>query len=318
MTRLVDGAADTIDLETSANTTITTVSIVDEEIVTIDAADGTQTYTNFTTTDMTSLVVTGDNAVDVGTSSGTSVATVDASAMTAAFTGVFSAAIVAMTVSAPAAFAGTITTGSGADTVTGSSGNDNITTNNGADVITMGTGNDTVDAGGANDTIIGSTTGTNGITGGNGSDTMTGGSVVDTYVQTTTSSTAPSSISMAGATVAVGDSMTFANGVDIITNFSTTVGAAGATDDIINLVSTGVPTTLIGKTVTDVGGTDSYFGSGAWDANAKTFTFSADGIGADMFVADVTNGTNDGVAAFTGGIVLIGVDSDNAVAGQFT
>ena len=147
---------------------------------------------------------------------------------------------------------------------------------------------------------------------------MTGGSVVDTYVQTTTSSTAPSSISMAGATVAVGDSMTFANGVDIITNFSTTVGAAGATDDVINLGSTGVPTTLIGKTVTDVGGTDSYFGSGAWDANAKTFTFSADGIGADMFVADVTNGTNDGVAAFTGGFVLIGVDSDNVVAGQFT
>ena len=318
MARLVDGLTDTIDIETNASTTQATLSIVNEEIVTLDAADGALTLTNFTTTDMTSLVVTGDNAVDVGTSSGVNVATVDASAMTATFAGVFSASIVAMTVKAPATFAGTITTGSGADTVTGSTGDDNFTTGNGADVITMGTGNDTVNAGGANDTIIGSTSGTNAITGGNGSDTMTGGTAVDTYVQTTVTSTAPSSISMAAAIVAIGDSMTFANGVDIITNFSTTVGAAGATDDVINMVSTTLPTTLIGKTVSDVGTTDSYYASGAWDANAKTFTISGSGVGADTFVADVTNSANDGVAAFTGGIVLIGVDFDNLVAGQFT
>jgi hypothetical protein len=318
MTRLVDGAADTIDLETSANTTITTVAIANEEIVTVDAADGTHTYTNFTTTDMTSLVATGDNAVNVGTSSGTNTATVDASAMTANFSGDFSASIVAMTMSTSTT-GGTVVSGSGADTVTGTAGADNITTNNGSDVITSGTGNDVIDAGGSHDTIIGSTTGTNTITGGAGGDTMTGGSAVDTYVASSTTSVTPSAISMAGATIAIGDSVTFANGVDLITNFQATTGSMAATDDILNITDAvaGIPTTLIGKTVTDVGGSDTYMGNGAWDANAKTFTFSADSIGADMLFAEVLNGTNDGIAAFTGVIILEDVKFSDLHASNF-
>jgi len=310
MSRLVDGATDTIDLETSATQTVTTVSIVNEEIVTVDAADGSLTLTNFTTTDMTSLVATGDNAVAVGTSSGTKVATVDASAMTATFSGDFAASIVAMTVKAPAAFAGTITSGSGADTVTGSSGDDNLTTNNGSDIINSGTGNDVIDAGGSHDTIVGSSTGTNGITGGSGGDTMTGGTAVDTYVLSSLTSVTPSAISFASTIVAIGDSITFANGVDVITNYSTTTGAgAGATDDILNITDarSGVPTTLIGTTVSDVGATDTFMANGAWDASAKTFTISADSIGADMLFAEIIDGTNDGIAAFTGSVILQGV-----------
>jgi len=59
--------------------------------------------------------------------------------------------------------------------------------------------------------------------------------------------------------------------------------------------------------VSDVGGSDTYMANGAWDATAKTFTISADSIGADMLFAEVINSTNDGIAAFTGSVILQGV-----------
>jgi hypothetical protein len=108
--------------------------------------------------------------------------------------------------------------------------------------------------------------------------------------------------------------------VDLITNFQATTGSMAATDDILNITDAvaGIPTTLIGKTVTDVtGANDTMMANGAWDANAKTFTFSADSIGADMLFAEVLNGTNDGIAAFTGVIILEDVKFSDLHASNF-
>jgi large exoprotein involved in heme utilization and adhesion len=288
-----------------------------EEIITIDAADGALTISggaaSFQNQDMTSLTATGDNAVNLGTSTGVSIATIDASAMTATFQMVASSSVVAMTVSGPATAAGTITTGAGADTVTGGSGGDNFTTGNGADVITLGAGGDTVNSGAGNDTIT-NASGTGAITGGIGADSMTGGTGVETYVQALTDSVAPSSFSIAAGIagqLAAGDSLTFANGVDIITSFTGTV-----TVDRIDGTNTTLPTTAIGQ-ATVLGNNlanaanDNLFVSGAWDATAKTFTFTADGLGADTLYIDATDGAVENISTHTGLIILKGFDSDN-------
>jgi len=315
--RLVDGTTDTLDIETTAAQTIADISVVHEETITIDAADGAFTIsTAFTNTDMTSLTASGDNAVDLGTSTGVSIATVDASAMTAQFTAVMATSVVAMTVTGPATAAGIITTGAGADTVTGGSGGDNFTTGNGADVVSLGAGNDTVNAGAGNDTIT-NTSGTGAITGGIGSDTFTGGTGVETYVQGFAVSTAPTAFSIAagiGGAIAAGDSLTFGNGVDVINSFGTT------TDDIINVAAnvgaTLATSALAGRNANDLAAADDIqFLSGAWDAAAQTFTITNNGLGADTLILDIDNGAaSDNISTSQGLTVLVGVDSDNLAA----
>jgi Ca2+-binding RTX toxin-like protein len=320
-TRLVDGTADTLEIEITAGQGVTettaNVSMVHEEIISIDSALGAFTITTaFTNTDMTSLTAAGDNAVDLGTSTGVSIATVDASAMTAQFTMVAATSVVAMTVKGPATAAGIITSGAGADDVTGGSGGDNFTTGNGADVVNLGGGNDTVNTGAGNDTIT-NTSGTGAITGGIGADTFTGGTGVETYVQTFTSSVAPSAFSIANGIagqIQAGDSLTFANGVDIINSFGTT------TDDILNISAVAAATAATsalgavgGRNADDLAAADDVqFLSGAWDATAKTFTITNDGLGADTLVLDIDHGqASDNISTSAGLTVLVGVDSDN-------
>jgi hypothetical protein len=327
--RLVNGTADTLEiditsgqgvLETTANVTMN-----NEEIITVDAANGAFTITTaFNNADMTSLTATGDNAVDLGTSTSVKIATVDASAMTAAFTMVAATSVVAMTATGPATAAGTITTGAGADIVTGGSAGDNFTTGNGADVVSLGGGNDTVNTGAGNDTIT-NTSGTGAITGGIGSDTFTGGTGVETYVLNFTSSTAPTAFSIAagiGGAIAAGDSLTFANGADVINGFGTT------TDDILNLASittATAATSALGLTGNDLSAAtsadDNQFLSGAWDATAKTFTITNNGLGADTLILDVDEtvgaGAGKDISLSSGMTVLVGVDSDNLAAANF-
>jgi len=151
------------------------------------AKSGTFTATNFTSTDMTSLTVSGDDAVNIGTSSGTKVATVDVSGLDAAFTGVFAASTVAMTVTGNSGTnAGilTITTGSGNDTITGGNAADVITTAGaGNDIIAGGNGNDAITLGTGSDTVVFESTGAknddDAITGFSGGTLTSGGDVLD-------------------------------------------------------------------------------------------------------------------------------------------
>ena len=171
--RLVDGSADSLNIYATAANTATTLTVDDEETLTFDASDGGIAITNFNAEDATSITISGDNAVDLGTYAATTanLATFDASGMTGAVAAslVAGASTVAMTVTGNAA-----TTYTGVLTVTTGNGNDTITGGNGADVLTAGAGNDTIVGGAGADTI----------TGGAGADTITGGGGVDIFVFT--------------------------------------------------------------------------------------------------------------------------------------
>jgi hypothetical protein len=172
LTRLADTATNSLAISTRAARTLATLAIADEETVTINSARGALALTDFTTTDLVTLTVSGTAAVDVGTSSGAAVATVDVSGLNAAFTGIFSASIAAMTVTGngtETAGALTITTGAGNDTINGGRGNDVIVAGGGNDVIRGGRGTDAITVGTGSDTLRFEATGAV-----NGLDTVTG------------------------------------------------------------------------------------------------------------------------------------------------
>jgi Ca2+-binding RTX toxin-like protein len=340
--RLTDGLTDSITFKSTGTVSMTgSLGLGGEETINLDSADGAITLaTGLTSTSTKTIVATGDNAIDVSVADGVNIASVDVSAMTAAFTGEFQASIVPMTVTgSTAAHILDVNTGAGADTVTGSTAGDTIDLNNGNDTANGNAGDDTINGNGGADTIngdagddtidggagadtISSGSGTDGITGGLGSDAMTGGTGVETYVQAATASTAPTAKSTAdGANFAAGDTLTFANGVDVITGFTTTAGSyVAATDDVLNVTTTTLPTTLIGETESDLSaGTEHFVASGAWDATSKTFTMTSDGLGPDtLFVKGINGGVNDDIMTNTSTVVLTGVDTDNLHASQFT
>jgi len=220
--RLVDGSANSLNIYATAANAATTLTVDDEETLTFDGSDGTITITNFNAEDATSITVSGDNAINLGTYAATtaSLATFDASGMTAAAgaTLVASASTAAMTVTGNASTAYTgslvITTGNANDTVTGGNGADTITTGAGADTIVGGAGADI-------------------ITAGEGQDTITGGGGVDIFTFTDT----PTSI---------------ASSVDTITDF--TVNSTNTSDDRIAIDilggTAGLDATAIHETTT--------------------------------------------------------------------
>ena len=188
VTRAVDGTTDAITVASSAASAAGTLSIADEETATFNSADGAIDYTAVTGTDMTSLVLTGDNTIDLGTITAAALATVDATGMAATANGNFVAnmgsSAVAMTVTSNAATSHTgilnITTGTGNDTVTGTNNNDTINGGAGNDTINGGGGVDTIDGGTGADVINGGA-GADEITGGAGADTLTGAAAADDF-----------------------------------------------------------------------------------------------------------------------------------------
>jgi Ca2+-binding RTX toxin-like protein len=322
-----------------------------EETITIDSNNGSIVLDSnndgvgLTSTSTKTIIVTGDNAVDLGVADGVNIASVDASANTGAFTAEFDASIVPLTVTGPTlAHVLNVNTGAGADTVIGSAGNDvidlnngndtasgnagndTINGNNGADTLNGGAGDDTLNGGAGNDTIS-SGAGTDGVDGGTGADAFTGGTGVETYAQVLTGpSVAPTAKTTAdGGNFAAGDTLTFGNGVDVITGFSTTTGAGAtaASDDIIAANGAGgaLPTTLIGVAENDLtAGTVNMIVSGAWDAASSTFTMTSDDLGPDSLFLSAANatGTSDDIMSNTNIIILVGAGTEDLVAAQFS
>jgi len=205
--RLTDGASNSLSIVATAGAALTTsFTAQDEETITIDSSDGTVALTSLVATDLTTLVINGDNNVTItAAGSSASVASVTNNLTgTATFTATLSAGTVANTVSIAGSSTGTstITTGSGADTVTAGSGALSATTGEGADTINGGSGADTIVSGGGADSI----------TAGGGIDAITGGGGNDTIVLT--------------ETTAVADVLVMtATGLDNVTGFA--YGAAG-------------------------------------------------------------------------------------------
>ncbi len=207
ITRGTDTAADALTVKLSATSSgTTTLTAVDEETITFDAGGTTSGVTHTlsiapdstTASDLTTIVVTGAKAIDLGTlpTTATAVASIDASAHTGTSFAVNAGfSTIAMTVkggtgvgSSVSATVNTITTGSGADNVTGGEYIDSITLGIGADTASGGGGNDTIlgeagndvlTGGAGNDSVVGDI-GNDNISGGDGLDTLSGGAGSDT------------------------------------------------------------------------------------------------------------------------------------------
>ena len=164
--RQTDGTANALTIVSSVASAAGSIAANDEETLTFDSSAGAMDYTAVSATDMTTLVVKGDEQMDLGTLTGTILASVDATGLedsdgaNADFIFDMSSSTVNMTVTGNASSTHggdmQITTGSGADTITGTkqvdtidagAGADNVSGGAGADVITGGTGDDTLTGG---------------------------------------------------------------------------------------------------------------------------------------------------------------------------
>ena len=183
-TRLVDSSADSLTVvaltdvvDGGGDNTVVTVN--NEETLTLNSADGDLELKTLNAADLTTLTLTGDNAIviDDAIVGSTELATINASGVTGteAITINASASTVALTFTGSTTTGTTtITTGSGADIVTAGAATAvlNATTGTGNDSITGNAGADIIDGGSGIDTIIGGE-GTDSITGGGGSDVIT-------------------------------------------------------------------------------------------------------------------------------------------------
>ena len=161
--------------------------------------------------------------------------------------------------------ADSVTAGAGADSVTGGAGDDTLSGGDGADTVTAGAGADSVTGGAGNDTL----------NGGTGNDTLTGAAGSDTYIQNADSlSTVASAISGIDADISDGAAVwTFANGVDIVTDFT------GGADEILASTATVAATNKVVGAVVNATAVvaGNYYVIGTWDGDAATFTYASDG-----------------------------------------
>jgi hypothetical protein len=168
VSRGTDTAADALTINLTATTDGTaTITADDEETLTINSAGTTSGVTHtvsLTDGDLTKLVVTGNNALAMGTLTSTAVASIDASLHTGLTFQVDAAAsTAALTIKSsagsPSVAGGTV------NTIVGGTKSDSITGGLYADNLTGGLGNDTIVGGGGNDVVLG----------GNGNDVITAG-----------------------------------------------------------------------------------------------------------------------------------------------
>jgi len=284
--------------------------------MTADAGNVTLTTLTLTDTDSTALVVSaasGQTAqIDTlaGTSNLTTITASGAGTISLFSAGTSSAVIGDTVVNASATtgnftldLAGTLATNNVSVTLgnAGSAKVNTVLTGAGADVITGGSGNDTVDAGAGADVVVGGS-GNDGITGGADADNLTGGAGADVFVQTTTSSV-DSTANTLGATYG-GSTLTFGDGVDIITDF------VSGTDDLSTTIA-GAVTELVNATV--VGNltiNTNYFAKGTFANGVFTFDSTVTASTANvavLVVADAAGGQS--IAAEDSVVILTGIAS---------
>jgi Ca2+-binding RTX toxin-like protein len=284
--RLVDGSANSLNVYATAANTATTLTVDDEETLTFDVSDATLTITNFNAEDATSITVSGDNAINLGTYAATTanLATFDASGMTSAANASLTAtaSTVAMTVTGNASTAYT-----GVLTVSTGNGNDTITGGNGADVLTAGAGNDTITGGAGADTI----------TGGAGADTITGGAGVDIFVFTQPSAQANSIDTIKDFTANSTNTSDDRIRIDLITGANTDATSMHEENSGGEVLDDGDVYVLTGDSYIDVSGNAAADKTAILAAGGGLTISSADGVEAlAIFKADTDgDGTADEV-----------------------
>jgi Ca2+-binding RTX toxin-like protein len=147
------------------------------------------------------------------------------------------------------------------------------------------------------DYIVGSAA-ANTITGGSGADVLTGGAGADVFVVAAANSVAASGTTFAGGTVANADTITFGNGVDVITDFTS------GTDKLSGLYAAALPASLIGQTTGDLAAAAAYQARGTFTASTGAFVFGA--AGPDTLVVFGGAGIQDALSSNTTMLVLLG------------
>ena len=201
-----------------------------------------------------------------------------------------------------------LTTALGAATVLATA---SVTGGAGSDVITGGSSGDTISGGAGNDTINGGA-GADSLTGGLGADVLTGGTgvTVDTFVFNSGDGVAATTVAANGSTI------TFANGVDTITDFgsvgngtSATLGAdisifngtsidgtafvAGDYDATAGKVNNAIA--IFNDATSDAAGL--YYLQGSWNSSAKVFTLGSANTDHDFLIF---NNASTGAISLTG------------------
>jgi Ca2+-binding RTX toxin-like protein len=171
-------------------------------------------------------------------------------------------------------------------------------------VITGGSGGDTITAGGGADTI----------TGGAGADAINGGAGADVFVVGLGASVARTAHALTDAAIVANDTITFGNGLDIITGFTTTV------DDIDVTNANTAPTALLGvdPTGNNLTANTTYYLSGTYVAATGVFTVVANGTaGSSTLLLTHAVAGDASAATQTSWVLLTGVVSTSVVAGDF-
>ena len=200
-----------------------------------------------------------------------------------------------------------VTTGAGAQMITSTGASNvvvNATSNSGATTIVTGAGNDTI-------TLVGSSAGgANSITTGAGADSITlytNFSSVDTITIGASDSKVMTANTTTGL-IAAGQTITFGNGLDTITNFNAAV-------DVLNVGTGGAAVTGVGLDEAAFTATKTIFFSGAYAGGV--FTIAGDGLGADTLLLDTTVLADQNIATADTWVLLVGVDSDTLVPASF-
>ena len=189
------------------------------------------------------------------------------------------------------------------DTLLGGDGNDTLGGLQGTDSLDGGIGNDSLRGGASNDTLLGND-GIDTLLGGNGSDSLTGGAGVDTFAQGSTDSVRPT---ITPITFIAGDTITFGNGLDIISDF-----VAGTSGDKLDLDSSSSAISGIGVLTSSLVSGTNYYLSSSYSGNV--FTISADGSSLDTLIIQ---GTEAAFSSNASSVLLGLVNSNNLVADNF-
>ncbi len=172
-------------------------------------------------------------------------------------------------------------------TVTGGAGADSLVGSGQADVLQAGLGADTLSGGGGNDTIQA----------GLGADRVSGGGGSDEFYYFSNHGVARTAETLTAASIGAGETLTFGNGVDIITDFTTGSDRLRVTNpDNYTLLTTGSNASAL--TAYNHYGLRGNFSAGV---------FTVNDAGADtLLLIEAAAGAFD-TAAQTGALILLGV-----------
>lgn len=300
------------NLTIGGNLTITTAQASSATgTLNLDSDSGQLTITTLNVSgSLTGLSVTGDNSVIISNAIGgaTNLATAT-SALTAGNLKInASNSTVAGFTFTGSATTGeqTVIAGGGNDVVNANGGELNVLTQDGADSITGSSGADTIDSGAGNDTIS-AAAGSDQIIAGLGVDSVTltaesAGTGNDTITQRLSDSKAATATNFASPLVQVGDTLTFGNGVDVVTGFTAGVGG-----DTLNVVANGATdrAVLVGATVAALTSGKVYVASGDYNEATGVFTVRASGTGADTMIVQAKTSATGSTNLTTNESVLI-------------